>query len=56
MDITDRMNLTKLNASPVKTGSPNATALIHIYRKLSTPPIKSKNTLARDQPTVDLRE
>jgi len=52
----DKMNLTRLKASPPITGWPRAIALIAIYTKLKIPPVRSSKTLARENPTVLLRE
>ena len=52
MDMIESMNLTKLNAPAAKKGSPNAIVLIALCSKESEPPVKSRSTLANDQPAV----
>ena len=55
IDSTDKINFTILKPSPfeLKNGLPSLTESIYYYINEKNPPVKSRATFSRDQPTVD---
>ena len=51
IEVIERMNLTKLNAPAAKKGSCRKIDLTADYKKESEPPMKSRMTFSKDQPS-----